>query len=145
MSSENFSFAVDLIIRGFTCSPANLSTTFGVQPEFAIEKGRQLGSVLQKRSIWAAYLHGGSTDEEFGTALNLFLKLLEQQNELVRELNKTDAEILCLIRGGVAEDDGIVFQLNLDPDFVRRCGLLNIGLQIEGWTPENRFSKEAQS
>ena len=144
MSTGTFGFRVDLIVRGFTCDVGEITERFGIEPTLAIARGTQLGSIIQKRSVWSGRVRVGSSDEEFAGALNRFLEVLEDRAGFVETLIKSDAELLCVIRGGVADDDGIVFQLNLDPSFVKRCGNLGLAFQIEGWTPNDYFLQNAK-
>lgn len=99
-----------------------------------------MGSRRAGRSFWAGTLSQGIGNDAFGDCLENLLVFMEQHKSFIETLQSGGGEATVELAQTIAINDGVVFQLKLDPIFLHKCGLHNIHLEVKAWTSEADFA-----
>ncbi len=133
-------FWIDIDLH-HTCDAGTITEALGMTPWIGLNSGKVIGPIIRKSTWWASKFRSGLTNEEFGLALEDLLTFLESHNEFLKGLIAEGGEITLSINQNVGWDDGVILQLQLQPEFIGALGKYPVRLKIQAWSTDETLSK----
>jgi hypothetical protein len=132
------SFWLDLTLHHPTCAPSVITEALGLHPWHSAKVGQTIGTTTKKSTVWMSLFCEGIKSEEFTQALEDLISLIKSREGFLKSFIDEGGDILLTLNQSVAIDDGILFNLHLEPFFVKLLGDYGIGLQVRAWSAESK-------
>jgi hypothetical protein len=128
------SFAVDIKLRHPSYAPAEITGALGMSPWGYAKVGQETSYGVRKSTVWMCHFREGIGAEAFTQSLEQFLSFLDASAQYLESFRMSGGEIEVEVNQTVGIDDGILFNLHLDYDFLKTCGERGISLRVQAWS-----------
>jgi hypothetical protein len=130
-------FWLDLKLNHDSCDPKEITDGLGIQPSFSARSGQVLGSITRISTVWMCHFREGIGDDVFVQALESLLSFFDHSTKYLEQFKASGGEIEIEVNQAVGMDDGILFNLHLDYEFLKTCGERGISLRVQAWSADN--------
>jgi hypothetical protein len=127
------SFWINLNLRHPSFDPQKITEELGIQPWRSVASGREVGSTVSKSTKWSAHYREGLDNEEFARALEDLVTLFSVAHGFLLGFYEDGGEAILEINQQVATDNGVVFDLGLQPFFLQSLGEHGVFLKVKAW------------
>jgi hypothetical protein len=129
-------FWLELQLNHPDCDPAILTQELPITPWCSARAGQVIGPVTRKTTVWFAHLDEGLSNDEFQNSLLAFVVLLDDHSNFFDRFVSDGGRILLAINQSVGFGDGVLFRLELAPEFLLALGRHGVELQVQAWTDD---------
>jgi hypothetical protein len=130
-------FWLDLKLHHDSCDPQEITNGLGIQPSFSARSGQVLGTITRKSTVWMCHFREGIGDDVFVESLESLLSFFDESAQYLERFKASGGEIELEVNQSVEMDDGILFKLHLDYEFLKTCGTKGISLRVQAWSADD--------
>lgn len=130
-------FWLDFTLQHERCDPQDITTALGIKPSFSARKGDVLGTVTRKSSVWMCHFREGIGSEAFARSLDELLALFETSGQYIERFRQSGGELELSMNQVVSMQEGLLFNLHLEPYFLKACGDRGIALRVQAWSAQD--------
>ena len=134
MTKSIDTFWLDLSLHHESCDPDEITNGLGIEPFLSGRKGDVLGPITRKATAWKCHFREGVGDERFVESLDDLLSFFDDSAQFFERFKASGGEIEVEVNQAVGMDDGILFKLHLDYDFLKTCGERGVSLRVQAWS-----------
>jgi hypothetical protein len=129
-------FRIDLRLNHPTCDPTQITAELKIQPFASLKVGEKIGPIVRRSTMWMAHFREGVGDEQFAQALEDVIAFLDKHGSYIDEFNRQNGKFVIRLSNAVVVQDGVFFDLLLEPYFLQMLGDYQVALQVIAWSEE---------
>jgi len=133
-------FWLDISLRHPSCEPESITAALNLKPLSASRSGSKIGAATRRFTHWMCKFREGIGDENFARSLTDVLLFFDALTGFFQQFSTSGGEVEFAINQVVKMDDGILFKLTLDHEFLKACGERQISLRVQAWSVEEELS-----
>jgi hypothetical protein len=136
MPEEVDSFRIGLMLHHPSCDPAAISSALGLHSTGALRAGHQTSRGTRKTTMWMCNFRKGLGNDAFGLALEETLAFLELHRGYLQGFRSEGGEIEVTLSQTIVWDDGVVFEMRLEPFFLQALVGAEATLRVTAWSAD---------
>ena len=133
-------FWLDFSLRHPSCEPESITAALNLKPLSASRSGSKVGAATRRFTHWMCKFREGIGDEDFARSLEEVLSFHDASTDFFHQFIASGGEVEVAINQVIKMDDGILFKLTLDHEFLKACGERQISLRVQAWSVEEELS-----